>query len=407
MKKTSLPKKLRYPLAIIALLAVLAWLALRESPQLAQVENARRGPLTRQFSEEGKTRLRQRYVITAPIAGLLRRIELEPGDAVHAGQVLALIEPATSGLLDARSRAQAEAEIRAGQSLQAAARQRASAARAAEVLARSNLQRARVLLAERTLSQASFDEVEARARAAQAELAAAQADADNAAQRVTLARATLAQEGRSNTAGKPLSIPAPVSGVVLKRLLQSATPVSAGQALLEIGDATQLEIEAELLSTDAVQLVPGMTAKITRWGGEGTLDARISRVEPGGFTKISALGVEEQRTRVILDITSPRSQWAALGDAYRVELDFILEHQDDALQVPAAALFRQQSRTRGDADDGWALYRVVNGRARLTPVRIGLRAATAVQILEGVQAGDAVILQPDERLRDGSRVEAK
>lgn len=191
--------------------------------------------------------------------------------------------------------------------------------------------------------------------------------------------------------------------MVLRRILQSSTPVAAGQALLEIGDARDLEIEAEVLSTDAVRLRPGMQANVLRWGGEGVLQARIRRIEPAGFTKVSALGVEEQRTRVILDITSAPENWASLGDAYRVELEFILTHAENALQVPAGALFRS-----GDASDGetWALYRVEGGRARHTRVKTGLRSGTAVEILEGVKAGEAVIVQPDDRIRDGSRIRA-
>lgn len=404
-------RRLLYVLAALAVLLLLTWAALREPAQLVRVQPASRGPLTQSFAEEGKTRLKQRYVITAPVAGMLRRITLEAGDPVQAGQALAWIEPATSGLLDARSRAQAEADVRAGQGQQTAARQRVAAAQAAHELAAANLRRARLLHEALTLSQQSFDEVQARAQAAEAELAAARADSASAAQRVAAARAALAEEGRASADGQPLPVPAPVDGVVLKRILQSSAPVAAGQPLLEIGDAAQLEIEAELLSSDAVRLRPGMRAEVSRWGGEGELEATVARIEPGGFTKISALGVEEQRTRVILEITSPRAQWAALGDAYRVELDFILQHQADALQVPAGALFRSSaagsdgSSATPAGEEAWALYRVVDGRARRTPVRIGLRSPTAVQILEGISEGDSVIIQPDDRIRDGARVE--
>ncbi|MDO4233038.1 MAG: hypothetical protein Q4D19_12990, partial [Lautropia sp.] len=228
-----------------------------------------------------------------------------------------------------------------------------------------------------------------------------------------------------------------------------------------IGDTARLDIEADLLSTDAVTLKPGMHARVLRWGGDGVLDATISRIEPGGFTKVSALGVEEQRTRVLLDITTPREQWASLGDAYRVELEFIQQHLDNALQIPAGALFRltgkqrqqlaeaghgeaektgiheaasRNSASSGEAPQGtgekkpggttapasgnpgrrpvasdepqWAVYRVVDGRARLTPVRIGLRSGTAAQILEGLSEGDAIIIQPDDRMQDGTRIEA-
>ena len=158
----------------------------------------------------------------------------------------------------------------------------------------------------------------------------------------------------------------------------------------------------EVLSADAVQLRPGTPVRLLHWGGAGTLQAHVRRVEPGGFTKVSALGVEEQRTRVILDFDSPRSEWAALGDAYRVELEFLLRHEDRVLQVPASSLFLDDRGKPGN----YALYRVVDGRARLTPVRTGLRSATHVQVLEGLAEGDAVIVQPDERIVDGTRIEA-
>ncbi|PJK11142.1 efflux transporter periplasmic adaptor subunit [Lysobacteraceae bacterium NML08-0793] len=400
-------KTLIYSAIALLLVLLLAWAALRPPTQLVSVQTATRGTVIQSFNEEGKTRLKASFAITAPVSGHLQRITLEPGDRVNAGQVLALIAPATSTLLDARSRAQAEAEIRAGQSQQAAANQRIAAARAAHQMAEASLQRMAALQASQLVSRQSLDQTRAEAATATAELAAARAEAQAAAQRVAAARAVLAQEGRSSAQGQVLAVKAPVAGVVLRRPMQSAMPVMAGQVLMEIGDAAQLEIEADVLSSDAVRLAPGMQARVQRWGGEEELAARILRIEPGGFTKVSALGVEEQRTRVILDITSPHSQWAALGDAYRVELEFILQQQANTLQVPAGALFRSSPKAgQQAADEHWAVYRVVDGRARRTPVRIGLRSATAVQILDGLNEGDAVVMQPDERIEDGTRVQA-
>ena len=189
-----------------------------------------------------------------------------------------------------------------------------------------------------------------------------------------------------------------MAGRVLKRHVESTTAVAMGQPLLEVGDPALLEIEVEVLSTDAVRLAPGLKARVLRWGGEGVLDARVTRIEPGGFTKVSALGVEEQRTRVILDFASPRAQWAALGDAYRVEVEFILQQDQDVLQVPASALFR--------AGEGWAVYVVDGGAARRTVVKVGARSATAAQVLDGLQADQTVIVQPDDRIKDGTRIEA-
>lgn len=404
----TLPRKALYFVLAASFIGALAFLTWREPRQLAATGAVTQGPLQETFTEEAKTRLKQRYAIAAPVSGTLQRITLEPGDAVQKGQPVAYIAPAASTLLDDRSRAQAEADVKSGQSQQAAASQRIAAARAAHQLAQVSLKRARALAAGQAASQEALDQAQAAATRAAAELAAAQADEQAAIARVAAARATLAHEGAAGERGAraPQPVLSPVSGVVLRRSLQSATPVAAGQSLMEVGDTAQLEIEAEVLSTDAVRLAPGMAARVLRWGGEGALQARVTRVEPGGFTKVSALGVQEQRTRVILELTSPRADWAALGDAWRVETEFITRQEENAVQVPASALFRTAA-TEGGAGStgGWALYVVENGRARLTPVRIGLRSDAAAQILEGAAPGQTVILQPDDRIHDGVRIQ--
>lgn len=404
----TLPRKALYFVLAASFIGALAFLTWREPRQLAATGAVTQGPLQETFTEEAKTRLKQRYAIAAPVSGTLQRITLEPGDAVQKGQPVAYIAPAASTLLDNRSRAQAEADVKSGQSQQAAASQRIAAARAAHQLAQASLKRARALAAGQAASQEALDQAQAAATRAAAELAAAQADEQAAIARVAAARATLAHEGAAGESGAraPQPVLSPVSGVVLRRSLQSATPVAAGQSLMEVGDTAQLEIEAEVLSTDAVRLAPGMAARVLRWGGEGALQARVTRVEPGGFTKVSALGVQEQRTRVILELTSPRADWAALGDAWRVETEFITRQEENAVQVPASALFRTAA-TEGGAGStgGWALYVVENGRARLTPVRIGLRSDAAAQILEGAAPGQTVILQPDDRIHDGVRIQ--
>ena len=404
----TLPRKALYFVLAASFIGALAFLTWREPRQLAATGTVTQGPLQETFTEEAKTRLKQRYAIAAPVSGTLQRITLEPGDAVQEGQPVAYIAPAASTLLDDRSRAQAEADVKSGQSQQAAASQRIAAARAAHQLAQASLKRARALAAGQAASQEALDQAQAAATRAAAELAAAQAEEQAAIARVAAARATLAHEGAAGESGAraPQPVLSPVSGVVLRRSLQSATPVAAGQSLMEVGDTAQLEIEAEVLSTDAVRLAPGMAARVLRWGGEGALQARVTRVEPGGFTKVSALGVQEQRTRVILELTSPRADWAALGDAWRVETEFITRQEENAVQVPASALFRTAA-TEGGAGStgGWALYVVENGRARLTPVRVGLRSDAAAQILEGAAPGQTVILQPDDRIHDGVRIQ--
>lgn len=400
-------RKILSYLVVIAVLALVGWLALREPAQLARVHEVGHGPLTQQFTEEGKTRVKARYVVAAPLAGQLRRIELQAGDQVEAGQTVALIDPVASGLLDARARAQAEADVRSGLSQQTAARQRVASALAAHRLAQTSLKRAITLHRSDSIAQETLDQARSTAHTRRAELAAARAEESAAAERVQSARAVLMQEGRDTQSEGPFAVRAPTHGVVLAREQESSLPVTAGQALMTLGDPASLELVAEVLSTDAVRLRPGMRANVIRWGGS-TLEATVRRIEPGAFTKTSALGVEEQRTRVVLDLVSPLQQWQTLGDAYRVEIEFILQHRDNALQVPLGALFRTQARQsddQADAGSGWALYLVENERARLRPVKIGLRSPTAVEILSGVEEGDRVILQPDDRIQDGTRIQ--
>ena len=470
------------------MLGTLAWLALREPTQLASVAQVRYGPMEEQFSEEGKTRLKARYSVTAPVAGTLQRIGLQPGDAVKAGQTVAWIDPASPGLLDARSRTQLRAELAAAEQKYQSARHHVNATRAALDQASSALKRARKLRDGNAISQEALENAQMQAASTRANWSAARADAQTAQQQVAAARAALLEgdaeapageeagsagkaavkagaSGRTEPASspvrKPIAVLAPVDGVVLKRPLDSAVPVTLGQQLLEMGDTAQLEVEAEVLSSDAVKVRPGMTARLLRWGGPGELQAHVTRVEPGGFTKVSALGVDEQRTSVILDIDSPRQQWMALGDAYRVELEFVLRHEDRVLQVPASALFidtrkaaeettagetasdRERPEAAGqaagngqpagaagaagaapEAQDGaqqgtqgsaaaaaqagsprYAVYRVENGRARLSPVKTGMRSATHVQVLDGLKEGDMVIVQPDDRVAEGVRIE--
>lgn len=378
-------------------LALLGWAALREPVQMVSVAAVTRGALEQNFLEEGKTRLKQRYVVSAPLAGRVRRITLQPGDAVRAGQVLAQIEPLSSSLLDPRARSQARAEVAASQSALQAARQRTEAAQTARAVAEKELQRLTALAESGMLSPAALDQSRLQASGAAAALASARADVQVAQQRLHSAQAQLSDEGQAGR-GKLLQVTAPVDGVVVKRTVESATPVAPGQVLLEIGNPRALEIEVEVLSSDAVRLSPGQAARVLRWGGAGVLAASVTRVEPGAFTKVSALGVEEQRTRVILDLNTAPQQWAALGDGYRVEVEFILRQERDVLQVASNALFRHA--------DGWAVYRVEDGVARRTPLQLGLRSATAAQVLGGLQGGHSVIVQPDDRIKDGTRVRA-
>ena len=376
---------------------LLAWLALREPVQMASVAPVTRGPLEQSFTEEGKTRIQQRYVIAAPLAGVVRRITLQPGDTVQAQQVVAEIDPAGAALLDPRARNQALADVATAESALGAARQRVAAVTTTEAVAQGELRRLQQLREQGMATASQIDQARAQVATSGAELSTARADEQIATRRLQVARAALADEGAAGR-GRVLPVRTPVAGRVLRRVVESATAVTMGQPLMEIGDPALLEIEVEVLSTDAVRLAPGQKARVQRWGGDGVLEATVTRVEPGGFTKVSALGVEEQRTRVILGFVSPREQWAALGDAYRVEVAFILKQEKDVLQVSGGALFR--------SGDGWAVYVVEDGVARRTVVKIGARSATAAQVLDGLKADQRVIVQPDDRIKDGTRIQS-
>ena len=380
----------------IAIAVIIAGLALRPAPIRVGLAKVVRGPLTLSFEEQGKTELRHHYMIAAPAAGTLHRIALEQGDAVHVGDVVARMDPSRSALLDPAARASTAAQIAAAAADIDSAASRLAGAVSADDLAQKDLVRIERLRASGAVSQADLDEARSNADRAHAARKAAQADRRAAEQRRTALAALLSEQGRGG--GTTVDLHSPIDGVVLHRYQESAVPVAPGQQLLELGDPRDLDIEVDTLSQDAVKLRPGMAARVLRWGGDAPLDARVWRIEPGGFTKISALGVEEQRTRVRLDILSPFEQWQQFGDAYRVEVEFLLAQGADMLQVPSSALFRENGR--------YAVYRVVDGRARKVFVEIGLHGATATEIRSGLKRGESVVAHPDDRIADGVRVAA-
>jgi HlyD family secretion protein len=378
--------------AVVAFL--LLFLALRAAPVPVEIGEVRVAAFTQSFEEQGKTELNHRYMLAAPIAGTLRRIDLQQGDPVHAGDVVAEVEPSSAALLDPATRTRIAGEAEAASADASAAAERVSAAQAASTLARSDLERMQGMRDSGAISAAAFDAASSRANQAEANLRAAQADRRAASQRRDALSAILTRQGQ--TGGNPIELRAPIDGVVIRRYKESSVPVIAGEPLLEFGDPRDLNIEVDTLSQDAVALEPGMSARILRWGGAIPLDARVSRVEPGGFTKISALGVEEQRTRVRLDFVSPFEQWSRLGDGYRVEVEFVLWHGEGVLQVSSGALFRDNGK--------WYAYRIDDGQVRKVGVEIGRRAARATEIRSGLNSSDQVVDQPDDRIADGVRV---
>lgn len=397
--KTDMQLRTRIGITLLAL-AVAGGLAYGFLPRPVPVDVASvtRGPLDVTVEEEGKTRVMDRYVISAPMTGYARRIDLHVGDAVKAGQVLAVIEPARSAALDPRARAQAAAQVKAAEASLAAAQENARAAAAQADLARQELQRATSLRQSNFVSEQALDKARTDVTRTQAAKQAADHGVDVARFDLATARAALAQTARLQ-AGAPaetLTLKAPVAARVLKVNHESEGSVQAGQPLLEIGDPEALEAEVEVLSTQAVKILPGARVLFDRWGGEGTLEGRVRVVEPTGYTKVSALGVEEQRVRVIVDFTSPRQLWQRLGDGYRVEARFVVWEGKDVLQIPASALFRYNS--------GWAVFAIERNRARLKPVQIGQRAGLAVQVTSGLTVGEQLVSHPDDKIHDGVRV---
>ncbi len=380
-------------------LAVAAGLAWGFWPRPVPVDGvaAVRAPLTVTVEEEGRTRIKDRYVVSAPVAGFLRRIELEVGDRVSKGEVIATLEPTPSEVLDPRRRAQAEAQVAAARASLKMADEAVTAARAQAEYARIELARKTKLRRDNSVSQDAADQAASVERQNAANLRSARFAVDVAHYNLESALTALKYAAATDAdPAQSVDLRSPVGGDVLKRYRESESVVATGESLLEVGDPAALEVEVDLLSPDAVRVHPGTKVHFDRWGGEGLLDGVVRTVEPVGFTKISALGVEEQRVWVIADITSPRERWSRLGDAYRVEASFVIWHQDKVLQVPTSALFRH-----GEA---WAVFNVEHGRAKRRPVEIGQRSGLVAQIVSGLSEGDVVITHPDDRIEEGVRV---
>lgn len=391
-------QKLLYgALALLLLVALVA--GFRTPPVLVDSALVVRAPMQVSVTDEGRTRLADRYQVSAPVAGYLGRIALEPGDAVTQGQVLFSINPTPVNSLDARSRVQAEATLARAQAALAAAETQVEAERARLELAEKELARIQRLVEGGHIPIDNLDRARAEARRAQASVNSAHFAVDVTRHELENAQATLAVGGGAQR-DAPFNISSPIKGVVLSRQRQSEGTVLAGEAVLTLGDLSNLEVEVDLLSSDAVRVAPGMRVELTRWGGETLLPGRVRRVDPAGFTRFSALGVEEQRVWVIVDIDAERSRWQTLGDAYRVEAKFILWEGDQILQIPASALFRQSQA----ADQAWVCYVIENGRATRRALTIGRRSGLQAEVVAGLQEGERVLLYPGQDIVDGSRV---
>ncbi|MDE2345368.1 MAG: HlyD family efflux transporter periplasmic adaptor subunit [Gammaproteobacteria bacterium] len=388
----------RAALLLLALLVAGAIIyAYWPAPVEVSVTKVSRGAMQVAVEEEGQTRVRERYIVAAPVAAYAPRIELHVGDKVEAHQELAVLEPLPPGVLDVRSRAASEARVAQTQAALDAARKNAEAAKAGAQFAGAELSRLRHLHAGGLISQSALEQAESEAQRTAATLAAANSSIQVAKYDLVAAQTMLRYDvGARSKGGERVPVRSPVAGVVLALNHENEGVVAPGEALITVGDPHALEVVADLLSSDAVRVHPGTHVVFTRWGGDASLLGRVRTVEPVAFTKISALGVEEQRVLVVVDFVSPENLWRRLGDGYRLEARFIVWESSDVLRVPASAVFQ--------SGDGWAVVKVENGRLKIQPVKIGERGDEYNQVLGGLVAGDAVVTYPDDTLRAGERV---
>lgn len=385
----------RRSLTVLAVLAAVALLVVLFRPQPVPVELAVavRTPLRVTVDEEGETRIEPRYMVGAPVTGRLEAITLREGDPVRRGGAVARLHPRP---LDPRTREQAEAGLRAAQASEAETRAGVGEAQAALADAERNLARVEAIEAAGVLAREQLDRARTDVEVRREVLRAARHRAEAAAFQVESARAALMAAGAADTGdAAALDVLSPVTGTVLRVLERSERVVEAGTPLLELGDPTDIEVVVDVLSTDAIAIRPGAEMLLEPGGGT-LLHGRVRLVEPAGFTKVSPLGVEEQRVNVIGDFVEPE---VALGDRYRVETRIVLWEGEDVLQVPTGSLFRH--------GDGWAVFAVEGGRARLRPVAVGHRNPSAAQVLDGLEEGDGVVLYPSDRLENGVRVSVR
>ncbi len=390
-------------LGVGGLAAVAALLAFLFAPVPIPVDFAdvTRGGMVVTVDDEGETRVKEIYVVSAPVGGLLQRIERHAGDAVIAGEtVVASIRPTDPTFLDARSRGQAEAAVRAAEAATALAEAAVAQAEAELEFARSDYERAERLSQRQTISQRELERAVLDVKIREAALATAQAALRVQSFELETARARLISPGQalSRTDGACcVELRAPVSGRVLRVLHESESVVAAGTPLVEIGDPSDLEIVVDLLSAESVKIVQGAAVRIEEWGGGIMLNGEVRRVEPSATTKVSALGIEEQRVNVIIDFTDPPAARAALGHGFRVQAHIVVSRADDVVKVQLGALFRQGS--------DWAVFVAADdGRARIRKVTVGQRNSAEGEIVDGLREGERIVLHPSDRIADGVRI---
>lgn len=386
-------------LGLIAAAAGIAWSVL---PQPIPVETAMvtKGRFVASVDEDGKTRIRERYVVVAPLAGRLARTRLKVGDQVGADDVVATIAPSPAPFLDPRSRREAEEKLGAAEAAYERTKATVERAKAQADQAKTEFGRTRTLVDRGASTTQALERAELAMRVADRDLRAAVFQNHAAEHEIDQARALLARyHNGANAAPEAWNVTAPVPGLVLKVAQESETIVQPGTPLLEIGDPHDLEIVVDALSRDAVEIRPGAEVAVEHWGGPGVLSGRVRRVEPAAFTKVSTLGVEEQRVNVLVDLSSPPEQWSGLGDAYQVDTRITVFTQEDATIVPTGALFR-----RGET---WNLYVVNGGRAQDREIKLLRRSGRLAAVSAGLAPGERVIVYPSDRIAAGVGVEVR
>ncbi|MEM9190631.1 MAG: HlyD family efflux transporter periplasmic adaptor subunit [Myxococcota bacterium] len=379
-----------FALALVGLLALVVR-AFLPKPVPVDLVSVTRGDLQVTVDEDGRSRVKDRYVVSAPLAGNVARLELTPGDSVEAGAVLARVVPIEPPLMDSRSVAQAEARVSAARAGQRQARSTISRAQTSLRHASQQLARQRGLQQGGASSQVALEEAELRERTLREDLTSARFAAQVADYELQVAEASLLRldrrAGSDSSSDEQLEVVSPVSGRILRVYQESEGVVAAGAPLVEIGDPAALEIVVDVLTSDAVEVAPGSRVRIDRWGGDRALDGRVRVIEPSAFTRLSALGVEEQRVNVVIDILDPHEHWRALGDGYRVEAQIVVFHAEDVLRVPSNAV--------------WAVYLATEGIAALQPVEIGRDNGLETEVVGGLDEGAMVAAHPSDAVRDG------
>ena len=381
----------RIALVLLVLGAIVVW-AFMPAAVPADFATVQKGTLQVTVEDEGRTRVRDRYVVSAPVPGRMQRIELEPGDPVVAGKtVVARFAPTDPALLDVRTRAELEARARAAESAVGAARADRERIQSELKFAQSELKRAKELVAGGAIAARELEDVQRQVTTLERALESAEFAIRTAVHQLEVARASLMQTRAGSVATIPLVTP--LSGVVLRLLQESARVVPTGEPLLEIGNLDDLEIVADFLSTAVVNVKAGQPVLIEQWGGDKALRGRVRRVEPSGFTKISALGVEEQRVNVLIDFEEPREVQERLGDGYRVEARIVVWSKDNVVKVPTSSLFRDGTQ--------WAVYKVIDSTAERQIVDVGQRSGLEAEVLGGLAEGDQIVVYPSDAIRPG------